>query len=118
GTARRLACDAAIIPVVLGTGSDVLDIGKVNHEFTTAIRRAAWIRDRGRCAFPGCRTRPIELHHIHFRRHRGATSLENAAWLCAFHHWLTHEGGWTLRRASHGGYQWTGPTGQQRERHL
>ena len=117
-TARRLACKAGLIPVVLGGKSEVVDIGQVDHDFTVAIRRAAYLRDGGRCAFPKCRNPLEELHHIHFRRHGGATSLENAASLCAFHHWLAHEGGWTLRRADHGGYLWIGPHGQRRERHL
>jgi len=118
-TARRLACDAAIIPVVLGAPSEVLDIGQVDHEFTAAIRRAAWVRDGGRCAFPDCRNRPGELHHIRFRRHGGATSLANAAWVCPYHHWLAHEGGWTLhRQPTDGSYRWTGPNGQHRTRHL
>jgi hypothetical protein len=117
-TARRLACDAEIIPVVLGGRGEVLDIGQADHEFTTAIRRAAWIRDHGRCAFPRCANRPVELHHIVFRRRGGATSLDNAAWLCAFHHWLVHDGGWTLeRRQDSGGYLWTSPTGEQHTRH-
>lgn len=116
-TARRLACDATLIPAVLGGSSEPLDIGQADHVFTAAIRRAAWIRDSGRCAFPGCRNRPAELHHIRFRRHGGATSLDNAAWLCTFHHWLAHDGGWKLQRASHRGYLWTGPHGQRRERH-
>jgi hypothetical protein len=37
--------------------------------------------------------------------------MRNAAWLCAFHHWLCHEGGWTLERAEHGGYLWTNRIG-------
>ncbi|MDQ1695818.1 MAG: hypothetical protein QOJ03_1171, partial [Frankiaceae bacterium] len=117
-TARRLACDAEIIPVVLGSRGEVLDIGHADHEFTTAIRRAAWIRDGGHCAFPNCRNRPVELHHIIYRRHHGPTNLHNAAWLCTYHHWLVHEGHWTLQRATHGGYQWTNPHGKQLTRHL
>ena len=117
-TARRMACDAEIIPVVLGSNSEVLDIGVANHEFTTAIRRAAYQRDRGRCAFPGCCNPVSELHHIVFRRNGGATSLDNAAWLCSYHHWLVHDGRWTLTRLPTNDYLWTGPQGQQRIRHL
>ncbi|MBV9291791.1 MAG: DUF222 domain-containing protein [Frankiales bacterium] len=116
-TARRLACDAELIPAVLGGRSEVLDIGQADHEFTAAIRRAAYLRDGGRCAFPRCRNRVSELHHIRFRRHGGATSLENAAWLCNHHHWLAHDGGWTLGRIPRG-YRWTSPAGRCRERHL
>jgi len=118
-TARRLACDAEIIPVVLGSQGEVLDVGQANREFSVAQRRAAYLRDGGRCAFPGCRGQVVELHHIRFRRHGGAGVLDNAAWLCAFHHWLVHEGGWTLQRDPHDrSYLWTGPHGQHRRRHL
>ena len=116
-TVRRLACDAEIIPVVLVSTSDVLDIGVANHEFSTAIRRAAYLRDNGQCVFPHCRNPCIELHHIVFRRHNGPTSLANAAWLCAFHHWLVHEGGWTLQPQQPDGYLWTNPAGLQLQRH-
>ena len=118
-TARRLACDAEIVPVVLGRKSEVLDIGQADHEFTVAQRRAAWVRDGGRCAFPNCQGQVAELHHIVFRRHNGPGVLTNAAWLCLFHHYLVHEGGWTLHRdAVANAYVWTGPHGQQRIRKL
>jgi hypothetical protein len=115
-TARRLACDAALIPAVLGGASEILDLGQAGHEFTVAVRRAAWLRDGGSCAFPDCDRPVAELHHVTFRRHGGTNSLENAAWLCSYHHWLAHEGGWTLRRAPDGGHCWTGPHGQTRHR--
>src|SRR3954447_18539106 len=117
-TARRLACDAGIVPIVLGANGEILDIGKLDHEFTVAQRRAAWHRDGGKCAFPACRNRPGQLHHIIWRSRQGPTSLDNAAWLCHYHHWLTHEGGWTLERAPDRSYLWTGPHGQQRIRKL
>ena len=50
--ARRIACDAQITPAVLGTGSDVLDVGRASRLFTPAIRKAIALRDKG-CAFPG-----------------------------------------------------------------
>jgi hypothetical protein len=117
-TARRLACDAELIPAVLGGRSEVLDIGVADHEFTTAQRRAAYHRDGARCVFPGCRNKPVELHHIRFRRHQGPTSLDNAAWLCGYHHWLVHEGRWTLERQPDGDYVWTSPLGKQLIRRL
>jgi hypothetical protein len=117
-TARRLACDAEIIPMVLGSNGEPLDVGQANHEFTAAQRRAAYERDGGRCAFPNCRNQVVELHHIVFRRHGGPGTLDNAAWLCGYHHWLVHEGKWTLQRQPDRSYLWTGPRGQQRIRHL
>ncbi|HEX7744488.1 MAG TPA: DUF222 domain-containing protein [Micromonosporaceae bacterium] len=50
---RRLACDASILPAVLGSQGQVLDIGRQRRLFTGPIRRALVLRDRG-CAFPGC----------------------------------------------------------------
>jgi hypothetical protein len=112
-TARRLACDAGLVPAVLGTTSEVLDIGRTTRTFPLGIRRAAWVRDGGRCAFPSC-TRPVvELHHIVHWAQGGFTSLDNASWLCTFHHWLVHEGGWTLRRHADGRYVWTSPDGRE-----
>jgi hypothetical protein len=116
--ARRLACDAGLIPVALGGPSEVLDVGQAGHEFTAAVRRAAYVRDGGQCVFPKCGNACIELHHIRFRRHGGTNSLDNAAWLCAYHHWLVHEGGWTLQRDPTGDYLWTNPAGIQWIRHL
>jgi hypothetical protein len=116
-TARRLACDAELIPAVLGGKGEVLDIGQAGHEFTVAVRRAAWIRDNG-CAFPNCRNRCVELHHIAFRRHGGSNNLDNAAWLCNYHHWLVHEGRWTLHRQPDRSYLWTSPHRRQLVRPL
>src|SRR3954451_25057346 len=118
-TARRLACDAEIIPVVLGTNGQIVDVGQAGREFDVATRRAAYARDGGRCAFPDCRAPVVDLHHIIWRRNRGPNSLDNAAWLCTFHHFLAHKGGWTPQRApADKSYLWTGPQGQQRRRHL
>jgi len=117
-SARRLACDAQVIPVVLGGRGEVLDIGRASREFNEAIRRAAFIEQDGTCAFRGCHRRCMELHHIVWWTHGGHTSLDNAAWLCAYHHWLVHEGGWTLSRAPDRSFVWTSPTGEVRRRCL
>src|SRR5205085_10480197 len=52
-TARRLACDAAIIPAVLAGPAQPLDVGRATRTIPTAIRRALVLRDGG-CVFPGC----------------------------------------------------------------
>jgi hypothetical protein len=51
--ARRLACDAGIIPVVLGSRGEPLDVARASRTVPAAIRRAVILRDGG-CAFPGC----------------------------------------------------------------
>jgi len=45
--ARRLACGAGIIPVVLGGGSEPLDVGRRRRFHTTAQRSALAVRDGG-----------------------------------------------------------------------
>ncbi|MGH3828859.1 MAG: DUF222 domain-containing protein [Pseudonocardiaceae bacterium] len=65
--ARRWACDAKIIPVVLGGASEPLDVGRAIRTVPLPLRRALVARDGG-CAFPGC-DRPPGLCHAHHCRH-------------------------------------------------
>ncbi|MDQ1538831.1 MAG: hypothetical protein QOE58_3224, partial [Actinomycetota bacterium] len=64
-TVRRIACDASIIPVVLGTNSEVLDVGREKRLFTAGLLRALWLRDGG-CTIPACTAPPqwADAHHI------------------------------------------------------
>jgi hypothetical protein len=110
-TARRLACDAGIIPAVLGKGSEVLDLGKHQRCFSHSGRRTAWIEQHGKCAFKGCRRPPVDCHHIVWWIHGGLSILDNAAWLCAFHHWLVHERGWSMRREKDRSFTFLDPVG-------
>jgi hypothetical protein len=112
-TTRRLACDAQLLPVVLNDHGDVLRLGRTTRMWSAGQRRAAWIRDRGRCAFPRCRRPPVDLHHVTWWSDGGHTDLDNGAWLCAFHHWLVHEAAWTLRRDPQRGYVFTAPDGRE-----
>jgi hypothetical protein len=110
-TARRLACDAELIPAVLNARGDVLDIAIGSRSFSTAVRRAAWLEQRGACAFPGCRRRPVDCHHIVWWGRGGRSTLDNAAWLCAFHHWLIHERSWSMRREQDRSFSFFYPNG-------
>jgi len=79
---RQLACDADVIPVVLGGDSEVLDLGRVTRLFTPGQRRFLWHRDR-ECTFPGC-TAPAswtQAHHLVHWVDGGPTDLANAALL-------------------------------------
>jgi hypothetical protein len=101
--ARRIACDADIIPAVLGSGSEVLDVGRANRLFTPPIRRALALRDNG-CAFPGC-DRPVawcEAHHVQHWLHYGESAYTNGVLLCQFHHTEVHKGHWTFVFATDG----------------
>ncbi|MDO5676246.1 MAG: DUF222 domain-containing protein [Propionibacteriaceae bacterium] len=89
GEARRLACDAGIIPAVLGSHSEPLDVGREHRLFTPTIRAALTLRDQG-CAFPGCEAPPVACdgHHIVPWWAGGPTSTGNAVLLCPHHHRL------------------------------
>ncbi|WP_169787753.1 HNH endonuclease signature motif containing protein [Luteipulveratus mongoliensis] len=88
---RRMACDAGIVPMVLGSAGEVLDVGREVRLFTPAQRRTLWQRDQG-CTFPGC-TIPAQwcdAHHVVWWSRGGRTDLANAALLCQRHHTLVH----------------------------
>jgi hypothetical protein len=96
-TARRLACDAEIIPALLGSRGEVLDIGRKTRTIPHALRRAVVLRDR-HCAHPGCRRRArrCQVHHIIHWADDGETCLENCVLLCSYHHQLIHHSGWEV----------------------
>jgi hypothetical protein len=97
-TLRRLACDAEIIPAVLGTHSEPLDVGRTRRVVTPAIWAALVIRDR-HCTFPACDRPPLmcHAHHLHHWVNGGTTSLDNLALLCGHHHRVIHHTPWKLR---------------------
>ena len=106
-TARMLACDAQIIPVVMRGASEVLDIGRATRIWPKPIRKALQLEDAG-CGWPDC-PMPLWACHIHhlawWNRDHGPTSKTNGVHLCGFHHWLVHNKPWTIRRDSLGKIQ-------------
>ncbi|MDF2049469.1 DUF222 domain-containing protein [Arthrobacter sp. Cr_A7] len=96
-TLRKIACDADIIPALLGTNGEILDLGRKTRLFTPAQRLALTARDQG-CTFPNC-TIPApwcEAHHITYWSHGGPTTTTNGALLCTHHHHLIHKEQWTI----------------------
>jgi hypothetical protein len=114
-TARRLACDARIVPIVLGGSSVPLDLGRARRSPTHAQRTALVVRDRC-CVFPGCDRPPAwcDVHHLLPWDTGGSTDLVNLVLLCEHHHHLVHEGGWQLRRAADGTIEARAPDGTLR----
>ena len=96
-TARRIACDCVITPVIDGEmqSSARLVAGK--------LRRALDARDR-HCRFPGCDIPAIwsDAHHIEHWSNGGLTKLFNLVLLCRRHHRMVHEGRWQLQPAGDG----------------
>lgn len=97
-TARRICCDAEVIPIVMRGGSQPLDVGRRQRLVTGPLRRGLIARDRG-CVAPGCDRPPewCEAHHLVHWANGGATSIDNTALLCGYHHTLVHQGEWTAR---------------------
>ncbi|MBK8461248.1 MAG: DUF222 domain-containing protein [Micropruina sp.] len=89
GELRRLSCDAELIPAVLGTPSEVLDLGRSRRLVSPGLRAALILRDGG-CVFPQCEApaSACQAHHLVPWWAGGATSLANLALLCAHHHSL------------------------------
>lgn len=93
-TARRLACDASVMRVVMSARSEPLDVGRRTPLVPPAMRRAVVLRDR-RCRFPGCDRRHTwcDAHHVVHWADGGATAAHNLVLLCRPHHRIVHESG-------------------------
>ncbi|MEI8408057.1 MULTISPECIES: HNH endonuclease signature motif containing protein [unclassified Kribbella] len=60
---RRLACDAEVLPIVLGSKSQPLDVGTSERFVTRAMRQALNARDKG-CVVCGAPPIQCEAHHL------------------------------------------------------
>ena len=90
--ARRLACQHGILPAVLDSNSQVLDLGRTQRFFTSTQRTAMAL------AHPECQTRGCtipaawcEAHHRSPWVKGGTTDLADGALLCPFHHHRAHD---------------------------
>ncbi len=101
--ARRLACNAGIIPVVLDGKSQPMDVGRSKRLHDQHQRVALAKRDGG-CSWKGCDRPPAwcEAHHLAPWSQGGETSIDNGALFCFFHHHLLHDSDWQAR-LSHDG---------------
>jgi hypothetical protein len=110
-TARRLACDAALVAVVEDAHGNPLDIGRRSQAIPPAIRRALWTRDGG-CRFPGCGVRRfVAGHHIIHWDQGGPTAIGNLVLLCSAHHRLVHERGYNVTSPNPHKFVFTSPDG-------
>ncbi|TDW83336.1 uncharacterized protein DUF222 [Kribbella sp. VKM Ac-2566] len=114
-TIRRLACDANVIPIVLGSNSEPLDVGRRERLVTKALRRALNTRDRG-CVI--CNAPPVmcDAHHLISWIDGGHTKLDNLALVCRRHHTDLHHGHWTIT-ITNGQVHVTRPTWADPPRH-
>lgn len=101
--ARRLACEAGIIPVVLDGKSEPLDVGRARRFHTKAQRTAIALRDGG-CAAEGCDW-PPGMCHVHHKvpwARGGGTSVKGGVMLCPRHHTLAHDARYQLKSGPNG----------------
>jgi hypothetical protein len=89
---RRLACNAQILPAVLGDKSEILDLGRSRRLFSPAQQRALLLRDRT-CRAEGCFIPGTwaEAHHWVPWSKLGETNLDDGVLLCSFHHHRIHQ---------------------------
>ena len=96
-TIRRMACEAQIIPVVLGSNGVVLDVGR-GSRLASRHQRLALEAMYSHCAIPDCHVsvNRCQPHHIQYWRNDGHTDMSNLVPLCSTHHRNVHEDRWAL----------------------
>jgi hypothetical protein len=105
GAARRLACQAGIIPAVLGGTSQVLDLGRKSRFYTEAQRIAKTI-EVGGCQIDGCQEPPGRTHLHHPTRWAdGGETNRDGIMLCWPHHTRAHDTRYTMRQLPHRKYE-------------
>ncbi|WP_460851156.1 HNH endonuclease signature motif containing protein [Nocardioides montaniterrae] len=90
--ARRLACTAKIVPVVLGGKGEILDLGRARRLYSPAQHKALRLRDK-QCRAEGCSIPATwcEAHHSHPWSAGGKTDLKDGVLLCSHHHHIAHD---------------------------
>ena len=103
GEYRRLACNATIIPAVLGTRSVPLDLGDKARLFSELQRTAMAVRDKG-CTADGCDRPPAwcEAHHDEAWADGGKTDLARGRLLCPRHHHHAHDPRYAMTHLGNG----------------
>ena len=94
---RRMACDAEIIPIILGTPGGSADAGRLRRAVSLRLRRLLVARDR-HCRWPGCHEPPsrCDAHHVWHWIDGGPTNLDNLVLLCHRHHHFLHQHGYRM----------------------
>ncbi|UDY24117.1 HNH endonuclease signature motif containing protein [Nocardioides sp. Kera G14] len=101
--ARRLACEAGIIPAVLGGQGHVLDLGRTSRLATKAQKKAL-ILIRATCSEEGCDVPAAmtEVHHLNAWSQGGKTDLKDLVLLCKPGHRRIHSPDYTHERLPDG----------------
>jgi hypothetical protein len=100
GAVRRLAAQCGVIPAVLGTSGEVLDLGRKARLYNRKQRLAMTVQQGGACAVEGC-DRPAswgEAHHLTPWRSGGCTDLRDGVMICRRHHAYADHPDYTVER--------------------
>ena len=105
---RRMACNATIIPWVLGGDSEVLDKGRDSRLFQPIQRKALRLQHKC-CQAEGCDVPPewCDAHHLDPWAAGGKTNLKDGALLCLHHHRLAHNPAYLHERLPDGTIRFT-----------
>ena len=95
--AAKTMCDGFIRIATRTATGEILELGRKQRLFTTAQRRAIFVRDR-HCRAPGCGApaRWCEAHHAVPWSEGGPTDVKDGILLCSFHHHEVHRSRLTL----------------------
>ncbi|MFE7228968.1 DUF222 domain-containing protein [Nocardioides sp. NPDC057577] len=106
--ARRLACNANLVPAVLGTNSEILDLGRTARLAHPIQHRALRLRDQGcqaeDCDAPAAWT---EAHHLRPWSEGGRTDMGNMVLLCPSDHRRIHDANCVYERLPDGRIRFT-----------
>ncbi|MFE4001638.1 DUF222 domain-containing protein [Nocardioides sp. YIM B13467] len=106
--ARRMACNADLVPVVLGTDSEILDLGRTARLAYPTHYKALRLRDKccqaEDCDAPAAWT---EAHHLKPWSEGGRTDLANMVLLCSSDHRRIHDPNYGYERLSSGRIRFT-----------
>ena len=111
---QRTLCDARFNRLITSALGEQLDYGRLTRDITPGLRKWLHLVDGG-CRVQGC-TRPAhatDAHHIRWWRYGGTTDRSNLVLLCAFHHYLVHDRGWTITMDPARNVTFTSPDGHR-----
>ena len=101
--ARKLACEANLVPIVLGGKSEILDQGRARRFHTKAQRIAIAQRDK-LCTADGCDW-PAAMCHVHHGQpwsKGGKTTVADGRLLCPRHHTYAHSPKYQMKTIPNG----------------
>ena len=87
-TLERVRCDATEVGDL-----DADALTRPRSTIPAALRRKVFIRDKGGCTVPGCRSRRhLDVHHVVHQAEGGKHRMQNLTLLCSIHHQQHHDG--------------------------